>query len=455
MNRHLLRPLHFTKNIVALFFFMCLTFMLSAADSTEVVKGKKIKFSTNENNSRLYNYTNSGINYFFNEDLRDSATWRSTVCLDYAANSKEMPAGLVFGLLFKQNITRGLIDRIDGRINDRLRFEDQLKTGYTLRHYVKRLDCSFFFTFNHRQMRELSAGKEAFELAFYGNARFEGDSADLSNIRFYNYLYNQVSAGVKKKFDYGNYQMDVGLGLSFLQVFNQQEIRTGHSSIYTAVDGEYLDFNYDLTFNTAKEGATKFGQLNGIGGSGDFHIAFMNKNKWKLSLDVADIGYTFYRKNPVNYSAVKSAHFAGFVLPDLTTFSSQTFDTLKLDSAVRSYLPTKSTNSYSLFMPFSVNVVFSKPLLHDKLVLSFGLQYRYLPKYFVYGFVKANYFIQKDLLVSVSAGGGGYSKFNLGFELVKCWKHFDFSIGTPNLIGLCAPNHYYGAGLYLKLGTSF
>lgn len=445
--------IHLTKSIL-LFFFFAVSLFVSANDSTEVLK-PKIKFKDNRSNARLYNYTNSTINYFFNEDFREGATWRSTITFDYANNSNAMPAGLGFGLIFKKNISRELINRVDGRIKDVLRFEDNMKTGYTLRHYVKKLDCSFYFTFNHREMRELNASKEAFELIFFGNARFENDTADLSNLRFYNYMYNQYAFGVKKKFDYGSYQMDVGLGISLLQVFNQQEIRTNKTSIYTAPDGEWIDINYDLTFNASNEGASKFGALNGIGASGDFHLGFMNKNKWKLTFDVSDLGYTTYRKNPVNYSGTKNVHFTGIVLPDLTTFSSQTFDTLNLDSAVRSYLPVKSNNLYSLFMPFSFAVVFSKPLLNDRLVLTAGLQYRYLPNYNVYGFIKANYFIQRDLVVSLSGGAGGYSKFNLGLELAKSWKYFDFALGSSNLLGVFSPNKYYGTGFYLKMGTSF
>jgi hypothetical protein len=59
------------------------------------------------------------------------------------------------------------------------------------------------------------------------------------------------------------------------------------------------------------------------------------------------------------------------------------------------------------------------------------------------------------MVFSVSAGGGNYSLFNLGAEFSKSWKYFDFALGTSNLIGLVAPAHYTGTGLYLRLATSF
>ena len=330
-----------------------------------------------------------------------------------------------------------------------------MKTGLTVRHYFKKWDGEVFFNYSHRQNRNLIATKDLYELIFYGNARFAGATADLSNMRVQNFIYNQYTGGIKKKIDYGKYQMDFGVSLSFLQVINQQDISTKQTSVYTAEDGDTIRINYDLTFNTAREGANTFFQRNGLGASGDFHLGFMNKNSWKLSFDLMDVGYMYFRNTPVNYSGAKSVEFRGIVIPDLLHFSSSTFANLNLDSAVRSYLPTKSNNQYSLFIPFSAAAVFSKSLLHQKLVLSFGLQYRNLPKYYAYGFIKANYFIKPDMVFSVTGGGGGYSWFNLGVEFAKRWKYFDLTLGTSNLLGLVVPTHYTGTGVYLRLGSSF
>ena len=188
-----------------------------------------------------------------------------------------------------------------------------------------------------------------------------------------NYIYNQYTGGIRKQIDYGKLQMEFGIGLSFLQIINQQDISTRDSWIYTAEDGDTISIKYDLTFNNAREGATTFFQRNGLGASGDIHLAFMNKDKWKLSVDFSDIGYMYFRKTPVNYSAAKSIEFRGIVLPNLLNFSPQTFDTLNLDSAVRSYLPTKTNNQYNLFIPFTASIAFSKPLLNNRLVLTVGL----------------------------------------------------------------------------------
>ncbi len=430
--------------------------VLSAQDSNDTLSlenapARKHQLDTN----MVYNYTSSTINSLFTENIRQGAGNRITVDFDYAANSNAATSGFVYALLFRGNITTAMKDRVGSNIKSNLKFEDFMKTGITYRHYFKKWDGEVFFSYHHRQMRNVIAPEDAYSLVFYGNAQFAGKTADLSNIRVQNYIYNQYTGGVKKRIDYGKYQMDFGIGISFLQVINQQDISTKDASIYTSEDGDTLRVNYDLTFNTAREGANTFFQRNGIGASGDLHLGFMNRDKWKLSFDVYDVGYMYFRNTPVNYTAAKTVEFRGIVIPDLLHFSANTFDSLNVPDSIKALLPSKTNNQYYLFVPFTVGAAFSKPLLHDKLVLTFGLQYRNLPKYYAYGYVKANYFIHPDMVFSVTGGGGGYSWFNLGVEFAKRWKYFDFALGSSNLLGTVIPSHYTGMGLYLRMGTMF
>lgn len=444
------------KKVFPAVFSIFIVVSVFAQDSLIVDDGTKFKTSDSAQlNPHLYNYTSSSLNNFFNEDFRSDAQFRGTIDFDYYGNSNSVSQSIAYAMFLKTRITQKMIDATDKRIKNTMKFEDNMNIGYSFRVYLKKWDGIFTFGLHHREMRNISGPKDAFELIFYGNARFENDTADLSNINFNNFIYNQYSVGIAKKIDYGNYQMQFGFSGAFLQVINHQQIFTKTSSLYTAPDGEYIDINYDLTFNNAREGATKFGQLNGLGGAGAVNLGFMNKDKWKVTLDISDVGYLMFRKNPVNYSAAKNIHFQGIVIPDLLNFSSQTFDTLNLDSAVRSYLPTKSTNQYSVFLPFTAQLVFSKPLLKNKLVLNAGLMYRYLPGYKVYGYVKANYFIQPTMVFSGSIGAGGYSICNVGVEFSKVWRHFDLTVGTSNLPGLIAPNALPGTSLYLRLASSF
>jgi len=407
-------------------------------------------------NHLLYNNTSPTLNSIFNQELKPGVINSFTLDFDYSNNSNAVPALFAFDLLFKGNISDALKDRVDNRIKNKLRFQDNLTTGATYQHYLKKWDGTIFFSVDQRQMRDISGYKQTYELLFYGNARFEGDSANLSHIRFQNFIYNQYTAGIKKVVDYGRFQMQFGVGLSFLQVVNNEDIRTGNnSSLYTAPYGEYLDIDYSLDYNAAREGATNLSQLNGFGVSGNFNLAIMNNDKWKLSFDVSDLGSITMANQPVNYVGTNKIRFQGIGLPNLTSFSSQTFDTLNLDSAVRSNLPKRTNNQYSVSLPYNAMLVFSKPLMHDRLVLNIGLQHLNVPGYNVYGYVKVNYFLRPDVVISGSVGAGGYTLCNLGFDFAKVWKNFEISAGSGNLLGLVLPAYYTGTGLYVRVAGYF
>ncbi|MBL0310897.1 MAG: hypothetical protein IPP77_14875 [Bacteroidetes bacterium] len=408
-----------------------------------------------DSNPNLFNYTGTTLNPHFNSQMRDSALNRITASFDYFANSNSVPAMFAYKMIFKGQINNTLKDRANRGIKNRLAFEDYLNAGFDYQRYLKKWDGMLYFGYHHRQMRNLSGSKETYQLLFYGNAMFEDDTVDLSGIRFQNFIYNQYTFGIQKTFRSNRIRTDFGLSYSFLQVMSNQQISTRDAWLYTAPDGEYLDMQYDLKYNSADEGATPFTEMNGIGFSGDLHLSISEENQWKLALDVSDLGVMSFSKHPVNYTDTGFVHFQGIEFPNLFSFNSATFGNLNIDSALLTNLPKKTNKHYSVMVPFTAALVYSQPIFGDKLVISVGGQYRHIPRYFFYGYLKANYFIRPDMVFSASMGGGGYSKFNLGFEFSKSWKYFDFTLGTGNIIGLVVPTHYTGTGLYLRLGTSF
>ncbi|HWB64876.1 MAG TPA: DUF5723 family protein, partial [Chitinophagales bacterium] len=330
------------KKVFVIPFVLLFALMAHAQDSLNIATPDSLKEKHEGHyNYRLYNYTNLSINNIFSEKIRNGASNRFDVDFDYFANSPNVPALLGYDMLFNYNISSKLIDRTDKAIKSRLKFDDYMNTGITYRHEFKKWGGTLIVGYHYRQMIDLSGPKQAFETIFYGNARFEGDTANLGNIRFNFYNYNQYTIGIEKTIDYGKYQVEYGVAGDFLQVINNQQIQTQENTwIYTAPDGEYLGINYDLTYNAALEGAPNFLGKAGFGGTANVHVGVMNKDKWKVTFDINDLGMMGFRKTPVNYSGAKYVEFRGIVIPDLTQFTAETFDTLNLDSAVKANLPS-------------------------------------------------------------------------------------------------------------------
>ncbi|HEY0262546.1 MAG TPA: hypothetical protein VGB95_05930, partial [Chitinophagales bacterium] len=71
------------------------------------------------------------------------------------------------------------------------------------------------------------------------------------------------------------------------------------------------------------------------------------------------------------------------------------------------------------------------------------------------GYVKASVFLPKNLVTSVSLSGGGYSLFNVGWDLGWYVSHYQVSFGTHNLMGLIAPTAYPSTSLDLRFSYRF
>lgn len=89
------------------------------------------------------------------------------------------------------------------------------------------------------------------------------------------------------------------------------------------------------------------------------------------------------------------------------------------------------------------------------MILSVGVNTRLLYHYYAYGYVKTTFLLSHDWSTSVSAGAGGYSLFNLGYDFGKSWHNLDFLLGTNNLIGCLIPMYYPGSSFYLRLVAHF
>ena len=89
------------------------------------------------------------------------------------------------------------------------------------------------------------------------------------------------------------------------------------------------------------------------------------------------------------------------------------------------------------------------------MILSIGVNTRFLYHYYAYGYVKTTFLLDHNWSTSVSAGAGGYSLFNLGYDFGKSWRNLDFLLGTNNLIGCLVPMYYPGSSFYLRLVAHF
>jgi hypothetical protein len=372
--------------------------------------------------------------------------------VDFHMNSNAMPTTFAGAFLTQNNITPDMINRVLGYTKKDIKYEDELKAGLAYKHLFKKSGVTLYVSYYHRNLRSLTTSHDAFQLIFEGNAPFENKTASLNDINFQDLMYNQYSVGLSKTFGH----FFVGVNVSYLQGFTDQQIKNPNGSLYTAPYGEYLDLSYNMTFNEATSGASHFFDLNGQGVSGDLQFGYSTE-KTRFSITVQDLGYLRWAKHPVSYRGDTSLTYNGIEISNLTNISGSGIQGLNLDSTISALEPRKSTRAYNTILPTTIQATVSqlfKLKKHD-MVLSIGVNTRFLYHYYAYGYVKTTFLLDHNWSTSVSAGAGGYSLFNLGYDFGKSWRNLDFLLGTNNLIGCLVPMYYPGSSFYLRLVAHF
>jgi hypothetical protein len=372
--------------------------------------------------------------------------------VDFHLNSNAVMTTFAGAFLTQGYISSDLTNRVLSYAKKDIKYEDELKAGLAYKHWFRKKGITLYVSYYHRNMRQLLTSRDAFELVFEGNKPFENQTASLNDINFQNLMYNQYSIGVSKT----DGHFTAGINVSYLQGFSNQQVKNPNGSLYTAPYGEYLDAAYNFTFNEATTGASRFFDLNGQGVSADLQFSYSNE-KTRFSLTVEDLGYITWGKHPVNYRADTSLTFSGISVTNLTNISGSGIQGLNLDSVLSTLSPKKSNSAYNTTLPATIQATFSQLIKlkkHD-MIFTAGVNTRLLTDYYAYGYVKTTFLLDHQWATSVSAGAGGYSLFNLGFDVGKKWKNLDILLGTNNLIGCLVPMYYPGSSFYLRLAAHF
>ncbi len=409
-------------------------------------------------NPFLLNYTQPAdfLNPFSSNWDYEKTPNRFEITGGMEGNSNGLNQLFAWNLLTNSGFSNNQKDKIRSGLKSENGYDDNTTAGIRYKYYSKKFDGFFTAGYHFRTMRVGYFKKEVFELLMYGNAMFENKTVDISETRFQNTLFNQFSLGFLKNIKRPSYTITFGLNASFLHGMNNQSLYINSGKVFTAEDGEYIDLVYNLRFDQNRGGDKREREKADVGITGDFFLRMNVRDKVAFTFSIVDIGTINWRTQPLNYYGGRdSIRFKGIEFADITNLTSTNFGNVKVDSILKSFLPDKHSDKYQSFLPFTLNFTVSKPFWKNKIVVNAGIQYKPLNKYYVYGFLKTNYFIKSDLVTSLTLGYGGYSKFNIGIEAVKHWKHFDIAVGTNNLIGTVAPLAYTGTSAYIRLGVNF
>ena len=296
--------------------------------------------------------------------------------------------------------------------------------------------------------------KSLFDLVFFGNRDYAGQTLSLSEFELTQYTYQKLGAGIFSKKDLSYIVVSLVKGQEF------QEFNLSQGDFYTDPGGALISFDYNASVtksDTAKKG---FNAFNGIGVCTDMVFNFKIGRDTILpaitnfQLRLEDMGFIKWNSNTLNYEKDSNIVYSGFEVnnffdPGESFLSGETDinDTVQIrykQSSYNTLLPATFTFG-NVVDPFRGKWI--KPL--------FGFRYKLFANYSPMGYLGVNARFHKYMFGNLTAVYGGYGGFRTGFQFTyQKAKHLHITAGSSNVVGWVSKNGY-GKDVFVNLGYIF
>lgn len=338
---------------------------------------------------------------------------------------------------------------VDGDLG--LLFRQQLDSVF------KQSGWSYTFRITERRHLNLEMTRDFFNVGFFGNAMYENQTAKLADFQLDFISYQQIGAGIEKKWLLKENMHQVGLMANYLNGRNAQRALITKADLFTATDGEYFDLELAGKYNrtdTLKNKQLIPDHSKGAGYSFDFYYQLLTRENHKLQLSVNDFGYLYWKNSAIAYNYDTLFRFEGINIPNLITINDSL---IKLSSdSLLNLGKRNSTKSFKTVLPAWLQVNYCHNLIPEKLIINVTGRYRFNDVYLPFIAVGATYTYKKYTSASISMGYGGYGQFNYGIMLQqRIWKYFTLGIGSNQLEGLIMPKKASGQSLVFSLKSWF
>lgn len=348
-----------------------------------------------------------------------------------------------------------LKNKISNDLFDENRIGSELNYGITYKNYHAHLlgqpHIGWYASVENIGNYHANFSKNAFDLLFYGNGNYIGDTINIAPVEAEFLQYQKFTIGGFNK-NNNSY-----IGISFLKGQSYNQLQINNSTLYTAPLAESLSGNINANYTQSDTSSTNgLNAFNGWGLSTDI-VFYLNIGKNKnikfqnaFCISVQNLGFIQW-KNTTTSVVDTQFVFNGFEVNDLFDSTSYNFsDRLEDSLGVKKHNETITKMIPAIF-------TFSKaidPNSEDKLQGIYGVRVRsnafYRPLFFAGIYYRTNEKLNMSAFLSI----GGYGRFKIGYQLsYSPFKNFSFHLASGNLIGFM--NSGYGKDLTIRLAYAF
>jgi hypothetical protein len=316
---------------------------------------------------------------------------------------------------------------------------------------------SYLIGFKDQRIFNSSFTKDFYQLVFYGNKPYLGETKKLSGSSINSLRFQELKLGfIWHKIDT---TAKVGVSISILKGQQLFYIKAKEgSSLYTNIDGTELQFssNFNMAISDTSKNSNPF-SYSGVGASADIFFETPYKSKIGkgsvLTVNANNIGFLHWFDNSVQYSSDSTFKFEGYHIDNILDLKDTTLAAINRDSIIKN-----TTNAHQ--ESFNVNIptnllIINKIRFTNKFILGTGFRYLFNSNFKPYFFTDAEYEFTKKITGALHIGYGGYSKLNIGLAFSYNSPSWFFRLGSNSLQGYISPKNTYGQGAFVSIAKKF
>ncbi len=355
-----------------------------------------------------------------------------------------------------------LDDEIKAEVSNGLVLKNRLgaesKSGFTYSYHslAENKKPTFSFSVFDREHLNLSFSKDLFDLIFYGDTIFAGDTAKLGNFRAHFLRYQQFRFGWKWKGDatHGSY----GVAFSLLSGDQNLFIDGNTSGLFVEKDGKSSTLPLRMDVYQTDTAKTKYFSQNGMGLSTDlfYEMPYVFwKKPGRITFAISDLGFIRWNNNSLHYAVDTFYAFNGITVDDLVHLDSSAFSSSNTNNIIDRNAKIER-GFYSRYIPCTLDI-HSKTLYGKTFAVEKGFKYYFNTSALPYFYLKLYFNVGKkqNIHFAYIAGYGGYGKLNSGMEAqFDLGKHYSIALAGNYLFSGISQTSY-GMGLYVKLVRRF
>ena len=403
--------------------------------------------------------TRAQIATIFANEFSDSSKTTIGITSDYDLNSNAFTNTFLSKFYLGGYIDTDLKNTVLNRIKNTNRIGGNLNNGvyaaFKLNSFCNNKNISFFFSVRDRLHFDSQFSEDLYKVGFYGNSQYAGKTAYFDNFNLNLIHYQQLQIGLfSSKLDSA---ARWGIGLSFLKGQQYISVVANKAELYTSDDGQYINFNTDLTAIQSDPAHTGTGALNGYGTSLDIYFEAPFQTRYgdsKLRIAVSDIGFIRFDKQTQTFQQDSIFQYTGVRINNIYDIQNVSLGGKAKDSILNAIAPSRK-QAYNATLPAILDMTFETHF-SKRFHLIEGIRYVYNADYKLLSYIKAHYYFTSKFMLSATFGYGGYGNFNYGLSVsAKLGKSIVLNAGSNNIEGYIAPNKTAGQGAYITLIKSF